>query len=252
VDELARTTVDGLNVRAEPSTAAELLGALPAGAATFVLAGPTEADGYTWYQLAGIGSRTDDACNGETPGLQCMPWVGWAAAATADGDVWLEPLDTDCPAERNTAGYLSIDAARRLACAGDEEWRLVAYLAPTAAGRGCFPVWVVDPFWMDPSCALFFPQPVESELDLDTSIQAFIPPELGSCGPDGCPFDELKGSWVEIVGHLDDPVADTCTPVLNQGIPEAPYDPPDADLVSFTCRLNFVVTELKETSAPAS
>jgi hypothetical protein len=30
------------------------------------------------------------------------------------------------------------------------------------------------------------------------------------------------------------------------------YDPPDEDLVAFTCRLNFVVTELTETIAPAT
>lgn len=252
VDGLARTTVGGLSVRTEPSTGAELLGALPPGAATFVLAGPTEADGYTWYQLAGIGSPTDAECIGESLGFHCTLWVGWAAGSTADGDVWLERLEVDCPAGRDTAAYVSLDAARRLACAGNEEWRLVAYLAPLAQGRGCFPVWLVDPFWMDRSCGLFFPQPVEREFDEDTSIQAFIPPELGECGPAGCPFDNLKGSWVEIVGHLDDPIAETCTPVLNESIPEAPYDPPDGDLIAFTCRLNFVVTEVTETAPPAS
>jgi hypothetical protein len=107
----------------------------------------------------------------------------------------------------SSTAYLSMDALTRLACASDYEWRLVAYLAPSG-GRGCFPVWLVDPFWMDPSCSFFFPQPVESEFDGDTSLQGFIAPELGACGPGGCPFDELKGSWVEVVGHLDDPVAE--------------------------------------------
>ena len=138
----------------------------------------------------------------------------------------------------------------RLACAGDDGWRLVTYLAPLAAGRGRFPVWFIDRFWMEPAGALFFPQPIESQTDIDMSIQGFIEPELGDCVPGGCPFDELKGSWVEVVGHLDDPVAETCTSVLNSQVDEAPSPPPDPDLTVFRCRLNFVVTELTATTAP--
>jgi hypothetical protein len=127
----------------------------------------------------------------------------------------------------------------------------VTYLAPMAAGRGCFPVWLIDPFWMDPACALVFPQPVERQTDIDMSIQAFIRPALGDCVPGAClPFDELKGSWVEIIGHLDDPVAETCTSVLNESIDQAPYPPPHPDLTTFRCRLNLVVTEVTATTPP--
>jgi hypothetical protein len=251
VDSLARTAVDGLSVREEPSTAAARRGTLPAGATAFVIDGPVEAEGYTWYHLAGIGMRSEAACSAEVPPFECTDWVGWAAGTTPEGDSWLDPVDPDCPTERDTTAYLSMDASTRLACAGDDEWRLVAYLAPMAQGRGCFPVWIVDPFWMDSSCVLFFPQPDENQFDDDTSIQAFIPPELGECGPGGCPFDDLKGSWVEIVGHLDDPAAETCTTVLNETISEAPYAPPDPDWTIFRCRLNFVVTELTETTPPS-
>ncbi len=251
VDELARTTVGNLSVRAEPSTAAERLGDLPAGVATFVIAGPVDAEGYTWYRLISAGSRAP--CSGETSQFLCTSWVGWVAGITPEGDRWLMPFDPDCPPGRDTTTYLSMDAVTRLACAGNDDWRLVAYLAQPG-GRGCFPVWLVDPFWMDPSCALFFPQPVQSEFDIDGSLQGFIPPELGACGPGGCPFDELRGSWVEIVGHLDDPVAEMCTSTLNQsqGFEEAPFDPPDSDLTVFGCRLNFVVTEVMATTPPSS
>ena len=135
-----------------------------------------------------------------------------------------------------------------LACAGDDEWRLVTYLAPVG-GRGCFTVWMVDPGWM--SCPQLFPQPVESEVDSDTRLAAFISPELGECGQGGCRWDELTGSWVEVVGHLDDPAAQTCTSVLNSQVAQAPSPSPDPDLTVFSCRLNFVVTELTATTPPA-
>ena len=249
-DRLVRTTVDDLSVRAEPSTGAARLGILDAGATGFVIAGPVEADAYTWYQL--VGADSTDACSSETPPFACADWVGWAAGSTPEGDRWLEPIDPDCPTERDTTAYLSIDAPTRLACAGGDEWRLVAYLAPATQGRGCMPAWLVEPFWMDPSCSFFFPQPVESTFDADTSLQGFIPPELGECGRGGCPFDELKGSWVEITGHLDDPVAKTCTPVRNESIGESQVPSPDPDLVAFTCRLGLVVTDVSPISPPAS
>ena len=252
-DDLVRAVVEGLSVRTDPSTVADRLGTLPADATAFVLAGPVDADGHAWYQLANLGNPSADECAAETRPFHCAPWVGWAAGAAPEGDPWLEPIDTDCPAERDTPAYISTDALTRLACAGDAEWKLVAYVAPMAAGRGCFPVWIVDPFWMDSACTLNFPQPAESETDMDTSIQAFVPPELGECLPAACPpFDELKGSWVEIVGHLDDPAAETCTSVLNESISPAPHPPPDRDLTVFTCRLNLVVTQVTSTTPPAS
>ena len=181
-------------------------------------------------------------CGGEIPEFQCTRWVGWAAAATPSGDRWIVPLDPDCPPGRDTATYLSMDAATRLACTGDDEWRLIAYIA-APGGRGCMPIWNVDPFWMDPSCSFFFPQPVEREVDSDTSLHGFIAPELCECGPGGCPWDDLTGSWVEVVGHLDDPVAETRAYVLNSQVDEGPSPPPDPDLAVFGCRLGFVVTE---------
>ena len=50
----AGTTVvatDGLNLRADASTAAEVLMVLPEGASATVVGGPVAADGYTWYPV---------------------------------------------------------------------------------------------------------------------------------------------------------------------------------------------------------
>jgi hypothetical protein len=231
----------------EPGTSTQSLGTLPAGTVTFVSAGPITADGYDWYEVVQAGPPPSLACT--EPTFVCGAWIGWVAGVTPDGERWLETTVPDCPATRDTTAYLSLEAPARLVCAGNEEWRLVAYLA-SAGGRGCFPVWIIDPGWMDPSCTFFYPQPTQSEFDGDGRLHAFVPPQLGQCDADGCPFDDLRGSWVEIVGHLDDPVAETCRYV--RGKVDLPDDsePPDPRLAAFQCRLNFVVDELEPTEAP--
>ena len=50
---------DGLNMRAEPSTAAESVGTLSAGTVLEVQSGPIEADGYIWWEV--IVSETGEA-----------------------------------------------------------------------------------------------------------------------------------------------------------------------------------------------
>jgi hypothetical protein len=48
---------DGLNVRSDHSSRAAILGVLPNGARVAVLAGPIDADGHTWWQIAANGQQ---------------------------------------------------------------------------------------------------------------------------------------------------------------------------------------------------
>lgn len=252
-DSLAEVLVEGLSLRAEPSRGAEAFGVLAFGELGFVLSGPVEADGYSWYHLASVRPPTDEGCDGEAAKpLHCYPWTGWAASGTPDGDAWLGRLDPHCPEARDTETYRALLPATRLACAGDDPWTLGAYLAPMTQGRGCYPVYITEPAWLDGPCNFLFPQPEESEFDASTEIAVHVHPTLGSCGlADGpCPFTDLKGSWVEIVGHLDDAAAGACAAVLTGTFEEAPYPPPDPDLVIFQCRQRFVATEVRAASAP--
>jgi hypothetical protein len=50
-------TADGLNVRSDHSSRAAVLGVLPNGARVAVLAGPVDADGHTWWQIAANGQQ---------------------------------------------------------------------------------------------------------------------------------------------------------------------------------------------------
>ena len=48
---------DGLNIRRDHSSRAAILGALPNGARVTVLAGPVDADGHSWWQIAADGQQ---------------------------------------------------------------------------------------------------------------------------------------------------------------------------------------------------
>jgi hypothetical protein len=258
VDQLAEVLVEDLRLRAAPGLNAESLGLLPAGEPAYVVAGPRAADGYEWYQLASVREPYRSDCGEPAPpALECSWWFGWAAAITPEGDPWLAPLDPGCPSDRDTGTYIALTAATRLACAGPEEWHLVAYLAPEAAGRGCGPtVWTVIPAWLG-GCSLIFPQPEERQFDEVTVLHVVAHPSLGNCSSGdmaACPFEALKGSWVEMVGHLDDPAAATCESALTfwfeSATPPPQVPPPDPDQVVFSCRLAFVVTEVRAAAAP--
>ena len=206
-----------------------------------------DADGYSWYQLASLTEPTTYCEMSPTLSLEGCGWFGWAAAKDADAEQWIQRSAVDCPAERTTAAYLAMAPSERLVCAGDEQWELKVYIAPLDGGRGCFPIWVTSPAWLDANCNFFLPQPVERELDEDGSLQAFIHPDIrpGSCPEQGwltCMLEDLRGRWIVMTGHLDDPAAKRCKPVLTgQGGGEMP----SRDEVAYDCRLRFVVTKVR-------
>lgn len=256
VDSLAEVRVDDLTLRVESTTGADRIGLLPLGEPAYIVTGPVEAEGYLWYQLASVRQPYVGGCGDPAPEplLACAEWFGWAVGGTPGGDAWLGATEARCPTARDRVAYLALLPSERLACAGSDEWRLTAYVAPETEGRGCYPVWVVDPFWLDPSCNFLFLQPEESQFDSFQRLQVFVHPDLGSCtlasDTSGCPFEALKGSWVEVSGHLDHPAAQDCIPVLSSNFEEAPYPPPSTDEVVFRCRTRFVVTGVQPTESP--
>ena len=251
VDSLVETVVDDLSVRREPGLSAARVGIAPAGLRAWVIDGPVEADGYRWFLLTGAPPDPGDGTScGEPPDLSCASWIGWAAGAPLSGDAWLRTAAVDCPVARDVAAYLSLTPDERLFCAADDGWRLRVYVPPLAGGRGCLPVWVTDPGWMTGECTFTFPQAEKRQLDEDTSLQMFTPPALNTCGQPGvCWWEEHNGQWVIVTGHLDDPVARTCRPVLSGAFEEDIGPPPDTDLVVHQCRLHFVVRSVSETVA---
>ena len=56
VGGFATVLIDGLRMRTSPTTGASVMATLADGAALHVIGGPTNGDGYTWYQVTGPGA----------------------------------------------------------------------------------------------------------------------------------------------------------------------------------------------------
>ena len=118
------TTVADLTVREAPGLGSERLGSLEDGSLSFVAGGPTDADGFRWYLVSGLGLPPDTGCAGEpeTDPYNCPIWFGWVAAASESGEPWLAEQDIACPEEPYTAENLALGrtALERLSCFGSE------------------------------------------------------------------------------------------------------------------------------------
>lgn len=80
--------VDLLNLRSSPSTSATVVARLPIGTTGTVLAGPTSASGYTWYQIAtslGTGWAAAEFMDG--PPVTATPTVTPTGSASASATV---------------------------------------------------------------------------------------------------------------------------------------------------------------------
>jgi hypothetical protein len=270
------TLVDDLTVREGPSTTRTALGTLgPAGEAVFVVAGPVEADGHQWYQLASVW-EPDGSCI-EAPGLpepslRCYTWFGWGAGTSAGGEAWLGPRPDVCPRPPiEAADFVMLAPLERLVCFGNTELMLRAFHPPPMAlGCGLRP-FHVEPSWLD-QCAGTWLTLGEWRSHEDDAVGSGrlgfavnVHPSLGDCaiwsagwgGFDyedraSCPLTgghEADGRWIEVGGHLDDPAAKTCVIEIDVGSPD-PAHLPTAEAVILECRASLVVTSITPDGSP--
>jgi hypothetical protein len=248
IDGLAKSTVDGLRVRATPGTAGTQLGTIDTGAMGFVLAGPVSADGYAWYQLSALGLPSSAGCEPPflTTPFNCPDWLGWVAAGQP-GQPWLEATTLPCPASPMNLDAIVLNAApgprtplERLACYGSTAITVRGWWPqiPDGAGLGglCGPPVKPNPFWL--VCQnLNYNELVisESECFECVGMKVSIDPATGVTMPP-------RGQWVEVVGHLDDPAARDCAPTAAGG--------GDPVQVVLTCRTEFVLEAVAPVAGP--
>jgi hypothetical protein len=219
VDEVAVTAIDALRVRSKPRVSDDshkFDPLLPLGTPLYVLDGPVSASGYTWYEVAPLGSRS-------------LP-QGWVAAADRSGESWLTGGDLACPRVPT-------------------DFRTLAMLPP-AVGLACFrrvPISVsarligcncdVDGGWLTPewfSLGTGGPEMlVEPEMTRppnDVGEWFWLNLDPAGQHAKALPMDQV----VEVTGMFDHPGAASCTFTEMDGKP-AP---------SQRCRLAFAVTQL--------
>lgn len=249
IDGLVRSTIDGLRVRATPTTAGAVLGTINQGQLGFVVAGPTSSDGYTWYQLSGIGLPANAGCEPpvRTDPFSCPTWLGWVAAGQPAGQAWLEAATVSCPASPMNLDALvtqagpqgPLTALERLACYRSTQIRFRAWwpTMPADAGLGgtCGAL-APNPYWlMCPALSNNRLTISESEGFGGVGLMISIDPTSGVTMP-------TRGQWVEVVAHLDDPAARDCKP-LGGG---------DQDPVSVVlgCRAELVADSVEPVAGP--
>jgi hypothetical protein len=211
VDTVVATTVENLTVRAVPGLDGERLGTLESGALSFLTGGPTDADGFRWYLVSGLGLPPNTGCAGpaETEPYNCPFWFGWVAAASESGEPWLVAHELACPQAPHTAETISIGrtSIERLACFGAEPFTFRGYWPeiPEDAGLGG-----ACPAQDEPSGWLLCQNINYNNIVIDDGEDMFgigitvsIDPESGVTMPE-------RGTWVEVRVHLDDPDAQSC------------------------------------------
>jgi hypothetical protein len=218
--QVVETAVARLRLRAEPATDGALTATLPLGAALFVLDGPTDADGYAWFQVVRL---TDGDA------------IGWVASASPDGDPWIAPAEAECPAAPETFEELrGLPAGVRLACFADTPITVSARLTTCNCDIDSA---TFDPEWFNitlyEGAPLVLAEPVGAgSIDLDEGLLLVLDPDGEADEP--LPVDAV----VDVTGVFDHPAARTCTSTDGEG--ESRPDP--------ACRFSFAVTSLHATS----
>jgi len=208
LDSFAVTLVDQLRVRSQPTVAEsseKLEPLLPAGVRLFVIEESVAADGYAWYHVLPA-----------DPGYPS----GWVAAASRDGEPWIEAAPSECPSlpieplEMDSLGVYG-----GLACFGDNEIQLMGEVSCETADVD---LTIGGPSWLRGDQFCTFSGGVGTRQIQDGGA--------GLPGPGG-----LNGI---VTGHFADSQSTSCVWTVD---PPAP----DAAEITTTCRAMFVATDWK-------
>lgn len=230
---VARVVVDGLRIRAEPSTDAEEVTTLARGELVvlgysymYPNFGPVQADGFTWYPVHSLGTT-------ELPAPGNKPFehtdAGWAAVGD-DSNAYVELVEPRCVNDEPTLQLVqSLTEWERLACYGDRSMTLEGVLGCGGCGglfQGTFePGWLAHPLKYD---------------YLSVEPQDRIGPFSLNWSPEGPARPEEPAPIIRVTGHFDDPTATEC--IVEPGEPPVAIDQAVAVLY---CRAQFVVESVE-------
>ena len=246
-DTIVTTVVDALSVRSTPGLDGERIGSLELGVASFVVDGPTDADGFSWYLVSGLGLPPNTGCSGppETDPYNCPIWFGWVAAGEA-GEPWLaDRPPEECPQPPHTAESIGIGhtSIERLGCLGPEPITF----------RGWWPE-IPDDAELGGACAgadqpsgWLLCQQINYNVILADEAQDFSGPGVRiSIDPASDAAMPERGTWVEVRAHLDHPAAQGCDEAAHAA---GETDRADA-LIVLECRAELVLDSAQAVDGP--
>ena len=203
-----------------------------------VLDGPVQASGYDWYLVQPTIPRATAV---QYP-------FGWVAAAGKDGETWLQPRTPGCPglpASVEQLGELK-ETARflEIACFSDRTFAFQARVGLPEAQCGTEPPWGVEPAWLDSCRSSGAPEFLSVDPPYGLAYRPSWAPGVdtgmarsGVGRPEDWPIVEVKGKF-------DHPDARSCRNRLNYEGSDWPE--PDPAQTVLSCRIQFVVTSMRE------
>jgi hypothetical protein len=248
--------VDGVTLRESPGTAGDRIGTLTRGSMNYVVDGPVDADGYTWYQLSGPGGY-GSACVDPTltDPLECT-WFGWAAVGDpSDDSAWFAPTNVDCPdPAAETDAFFQLPQILLAACYGDDELTFEAfYEAPLGDDYHVDCTENVDAAVAWLYCIDIVYNQFRSSEGYGGFQTLYVDPASGVTLPQSgtCTDSPASGcQWMQITGAFDHPDAALCAAAVDED-PHAGADPNfNPDLAVLLCRTHFVISAAEETAAP--
>ena len=229
-DSVADVVSGRLRIRSEPRVADDSIKYEPllgVGARLMVLDGPVFASDYDWYQVAAWDPAHPDTA---------FP-SGWVSRGDHDGTPWISAAPNVCPTDTITINdVVALAPAERVACFGDREIRLHAYIGGTDETYECTadPGCTVDgPGWLTELGGLSSEVDARSKDALRGPLLAIEPGSEAS--KQGLP----AGSVVDLIGSFDDPAAEQCHALA--GAASAATTDAAARLA---CRSRFAVTQV--------
>jgi hypothetical protein len=236
--------IDGVTLRESPGTGGTRIGTLAQGSQTYVLDGPVDADGYTWYQLSGPGLPTASGCVSPVPTapLECPTWLGWAAVGDPDDEsAWFAPTTVECPdPAEETDAFVTLPQIFALPCYGDAELTFKAFYSELPEG-GLGGTNCTD------DTAIMWLYCLDIGYYQVTSAPGAVPMTLYVDPASGVTLPE-RGTWLLIRGAFDHPDSTLCASAAEHDNKQSPL--PDPEYAVVVCRTHFVPTAVEETVAP--
>ncbi len=224
------TTGDGIRIREEPSTSAQIVATMAAGDAVYVEAtinaGPVSADGYDWYRVAYAGGEDIWPWQDVIPPEATTYVTGWMAAGSAT-ERFVKLADVVCPSEPIRLSVLAFELTYwgRLVCLRDTPITIEGTFGCDGCGGatpGASPTWLAD---------LTQHAPIAGRYRYYPFVRVAVPPDLTA------PADR---DIVRATLHVDDPAAAGCSYTPDPGSSPPPLLV-DAAAVEILCREQLVL-----------